>query len=233
MIIEIDNQLGDKIAVCVVYNPPANNSIEPLKRVLSDCCAKYNDLIVLGDFNLNLLSHSARVVKFKSFISSIGLNVTISEPTNYIANKIPSQIDLVFVKKCNDLEICSQLPLGSFTSHDLIFDSYSFNMSNSLTKDCFRLRNFANINTEALFLAAKQQNFDLLFEISNIDDKVEFLTSSIFNLMESFAPEREIVINDISKPKWFSVELMRLINVRDFSVMQRIKKRAKHEKLPY
>lgn len=88
MAIEIDNRCGEKIAAAVVYNPPSNTRLEPLKRFLNDVSIKYINCFFVGDFNLNLSSNSAPVRRFKEFLSSIDLHCPSEEPTNFVPEKI-------------------------------------------------------------------------------------------------------------------------------------------------
>lgn len=142
-----------------MYNPPSCFLTNPLKSVLSDLSIKYKIFLTVGDFNINLLKVSQISIKFKKILSFISLNLCSNEPTNFVTDKIPSQIDYVLVKNQQLIKTCSQLAFGSFTSHDLIFGSYLFDISyvNSSTEIFFR--NFKNVNTDCFL---KLQNLILI-----------------------------------------------------------------------
>lgn len=117
LILEIDNRAGDKIAFAVVYNPPSNSLIDPLKNALTDLATNYSHCIVVGDLNINMLLSTARTKRFKKILISINLTFLSNEPTNFVQDKIPSQIDLALFKNVGLVKTFSQLSQGSYTSH--------------------------------------------------------------------------------------------------------------------
>jgi exonuclease III len=80
---EISSKAGSKVAFCVVYNPPRNDQIDPLRNVMRSISHQYEHSFFVGDFNINLLgSYSARARRFTSFLNDCGLICANSEPTN-------------------------------------------------------------------------------------------------------------------------------------------------------
>ena len=225
---EIDNKLGKKLAFSLVYNPPScfHLILDPLNSVMSDLLNKYEDVIFVGDFNINLLHKSSNSVSLKRFLLTNGLSASASEFTNFVPGKNPSQINLVLVKNITSLKRFSQLTLGSFTSIDLLCSSYSFLIDKN-AENSFSYRNL-NVDKNTLISSAINMNWDLLYSIAEIDGKVQHLTSLISNLLEIFCPTREVVDDDIGKPRWVSDDLQRLMNVRDY-----FHEAARKEKVPF
>ena len=151
--IEIDNGKGNKLVFSVVYNPPANSRLDSLRRVMTDIAENYENCIFVGDFNINFLKICAATKKFQEFLSSVGLQCPSSEPTNFVFNRNSSQIDLVLVKNLTALRTFSQLALGVFTSHDLLFGSYAFFIDETARKT-YSFRNLKSIDKTTLCLAA-------------------------------------------------------------------------------
>lgn len=216
MFIEIDNCQGTKFACGVVYNPPANTRLDPLARTLTNFSNYYSDLIILGDFNINLLNMSSHVNRFKDLIASINLVCCSTEPTNFVPGKNPSLIDLCLVKNLDLVKTFSQLPLGSFTSHDLIYGSYLIPMSDCALNLSKKVRNFSRINLNSLLNEAYLLNWDEIYSFNSIDEKIRHLEKQIKFLMDSFAPLHDIKLSFSDKPKWLSEKLIRLINARDY-----------------
>lgn len=216
LFVEIDNRSGSKLVVGVVYNPPPNTRIDSLLKILTDISAKYSDCLMLGDFNINLLSSSPTVTKFKRDLSLLNLLTTSSEPTNFVTGKRPSLIDLLIVKDPDKLARFSQIPLGSFSSHDVIYGSYAISMANLIENNIISFRNFKNINLLSLEHEASNLNWDDVYTLPNIDDKVALVTKLLFHLLEKFAPVRTYVVTEDSRPSWLNEQLVRLINVRNF-----------------
>jgi len=105
---ELSNDNFEKLLVGVVYIPPKVKSLNNLKQFLIDIVTKYNDILILGDFNCNLRCNSPYVLRFKAFLNSIGLNPASSEPTNFI-NGSSTCIDLLLIKNQAKLGFYTQL----------------------------------------------------------------------------------------------------------------------------
>ena len=72
LFVEIDNRANLKLALGVVYNPPDNKNLDSLKRCLGNITKNYDDCIILGDFNINMLQKNPKSTKFKAFLDSVG-----------------------------------------------------------------------------------------------------------------------------------------------------------------
>lgn len=176
LVIELNDRVGTKVAFAVVYNPPANFKIDPLKKVLDELTSKYHHVITVGDFNINLLGTSSGIRHFKEFLVATNLTCPSSEPTNFLPLKQPSQIDLILVKDRNLLSRSSQCSLGSFTSHDLLFGSYMVNMNTSSDTRTQLFRDFNHVDQRKLISAAIAQDWDHIYSFSEVDDQVDYLT---------------------------------------------------------
>jgi hypothetical protein len=227
--IQLDACDNRKLAFCVAYNPPSNTRLNPLLNQLSKLSQKFEDCIVVGDFNINLLSPAPSVNRFKNFLTLNSFSTRFNEPTNFVKGKKPSQIDLVLVKDESLLTRFSQLTFGAFSSHDILYGSYNFDV-NRLQSDGFYFRDVKRINRNDLILAAYEQDWDLIHSLPLIDDKVNYVTFLLQNLLNRFAPLRHITIKTSSKPPWFSNELQRLINIRDFYLIASRKEKIAYKK---
>ena len=216
LFIEIVNRFSEKICFGVVYNPPNNFLTDSLKSVLSDLSLQFSNLVIAGDFNINLLKDSPSSKKFLKYISSISLKLCSNVPTNFVIDKAPSQIDYFLVKNKQLVKSCSQFSFGSFTSHDLIFGSYYFNLSSSLDSSKKTFRNFKHIIDDDLICKAFELGLDEIYTLPNIDDQVNLLTNFIKVLMDIFAPLKTCKVVKNSCSPWFSNELLNLINLRNF-----------------
>lgn len=225
LFIEIDNRIGSKLAVGVVYNPPANNRLDSLFRTLEEISSEYADCLIVGDFNINLLLTSSSVNKFKHFLSHLNLYSASNEPTNFVVGKNPSLIDLLLVSDKGKLTRFSQMSLGSFTSHDFIYGSYLIPMEESIQSTLSRYRNFNGVCPAALQKAASSLNWNDIYTLSHIDEKVALVTSLLHLLRNNFAPIIETISYENSNQSWFSPSLIKLINARNY-----FHNAARHEK---
>lgn len=232
LFIEISSNDNKKLIFGVIYNPPPNTSIDPLKREIEKLSTQYHDLIFTGDLNIDLLKTSAISNRWKDFITSLGLNIISKEPTNFNSNCKPSLIDLCVTKSSNSIKTFSQINLGSYTTHDLIFGSYNF-VVDKQSLGTFRMRrNIMAIDSNSLLQAAQLYDFLPLYQETDVDNQVNFFTSFLKNMLDRFAPLKRIKIKENCTP-WLTKELRYLINQRDFlfHTSRKEKNKVKKEKL--
>ena len=81
----------------VIYRPPNNNTklFNNEFQLLLDNITKHRNCVLLGDFNLDLLSNSTEVQKFQSTTSSHRLHPRTTQPTR-VASKSATIINNIF-----------------------------------------------------------------------------------------------------------------------------------------
>lgn len=216
LFIEVDNGTGTKFALGVVYNPPSHTNFATLENHISPICCRYQHVIILGDFNINLQKDSPGLKKFNNLLLSCGLFSPRKIPTNFSHNGSPSQIDLVLMKDPTYNNLFNQLFFTPTTSHDLIFGSYSISMDKACTASSVKVRNLNKVPADKLQKAASLQNWNKIYTIADIDEQVEILTANIAELLEKFAPLRPIKTDIVPGVPWFTKELQTLIDRRNF-----------------
>lgn len=215
LIVELSNGLDTKLAFGVIYNPPPNTNIEHLKTALLETTGRYPHALFIGDFNINFSDNASTSRKFKDFLYKINLHSPSNAPTNFVPGKNPSQIDLLLVNQKALLKRFSQISPGSFTSHDVIYGSYgvAFHISPP-TEQTFL--DFNRVDKKSLNERAFELNWNAIYSMENVDDQVDHLTSLLSSLVAQCVPIRKISSQKCCRPPWFSDELQKLINNRDF-----------------
>jgi exonuclease III len=66
LFIEFENSSSEKLLIGVVYNHPRHNIVKNLEKVLTSISETYQNILILGDMNINLLSECSETKKFKS-----------------------------------------------------------------------------------------------------------------------------------------------------------------------
>lgn len=93
-----------KILIAAYYKAPKVDEINEFNDVRSSLTPNYSDVILLGDFNEDLLRHvsgtcskcahrSCSTCRFTGVLNSYGLTSLGTDPTNF--DQTPSQIDLI------------------------------------------------------------------------------------------------------------------------------------------
>lgn len=111
-----------KLLTGVVYRPNRRTDYDHLVVKSEKITLVYNDVVVCGDFNNNVLHDSL----LESDLQSLGLTlVNKSIPTHY-SNTTNTLIDLIFVSCSNKILLYDQLAAPMFSNHDLLFLTYEF-----------------------------------------------------------------------------------------------------------
>jgi hypothetical protein len=103
------------------------------------------------------------------------------------------------------------------SAHDLIFGSFDFPFCVDNSNKYFWSRRIGAINKDLLISDAFNQNWNAIFNISDVDEQALFFESNIISLLDSHAPLVKVKIsNDASDKFRFSQELIILSNIRDY-----------------
>lgn len=114
-----------KVLLGCVYRPNSNIRFDSFISILEDISIQYDDIIITGDFNNNLLVDSALTVS----MSALHLNpVNVSLPTHFHSTS-SSLIDLVFVNNVTKVLLYDQISASCFSNHDLLFLTYDLFVS--------------------------------------------------------------------------------------------------------
>lgn len=209
-----------KILIGVVYNPNVSNDITALEEKLSELTPLYNDVILTGDFNTDLLSVRpdilCKVDNFKSMINSLGLVVLGSEPTHFTGSS-SSLLDLFIVKSglrdkvLGNYQIC----FSGISKHDLIGMSYICPTPLSTPKTyCFR--DFNAVDRSRLHADCMSLPWNSMFYMANVDDMVSHFNSLVMFLFNSHVPLRQGIVSEKYCP-WFSKTIETSIKQREIA----------------
>ena len=130
--------------MCTVYRLNSNINFDPFISILGKISIQYDDIIIIGDFNNNLLRDNA----LTNSMLPLHLNaVNVSLPT-YFQSTSNSLIDTVFVNDMTKELLYDQISSSYFSSHDLFFLTY--NLSTSPEDRHITYRDFKSIGFTVL-----------------------------------------------------------------------------------
>lgn len=125
---------NSKMLLGAYYKAPNVKEIEKFDEVLSELSPSYTDVIILGDFNENLLKHDKKDLSvmcpserctscnFKACMVRHALKSVGTTPTNFDGE--PTLLDLILVNRPEKVLKFNQVKSG-LSNHDLIFAVYS------------------------------------------------------------------------------------------------------------
>lgn len=185
----IEVSLGNiKVAVGVIYRP--NGHLDDISELLSEISARYVNIVMMGDFNLNLLDNAV-FTNSTSFFQNFNLEIFTNsyKPTHFdITHRSLSLLDFFVINNSELIDRSGQFWIPGVSKHALIFVSLFFQNNN--TPHSFEYRDFNNINMEDLLAECYQFNMTQLHSLDNIDSQVNFLNSFISDIYNRYVPLR-------------------------------------------
>lgn len=171
-----------------VYNPPDfRGTFHKLGNILNN--SRCENIIVTGDFNINILEDSDTSTQFTEMLSQSGSLVMNSLPTHFKPNTNPSCIDLM-ISNCPDrVRMIDQIP--GLAHHDLIVMSLNLEIGPVDAEKAF-YRNYKQINEQALVYDLTLLPWESIFVLVDPDDQIGLFNSMVLYLFETHVPLKEV-----------------------------------------
>ena len=209
--------LHQKIAIGTFYKAPKipcrvfRDAYDSLVYIFN----RYENPILTGDFNVNFLTPQSADYKMlsDSIVEPLNLTQIINEPTR-ITEKSSTCIDLIFVKNPEKVIAHGACAVPGISDHHLIFMAYD------IKKPVFKpikvtARNFNGFDVEGFKAAAELANFENVYNVVNLDDKVTIVENTINELLDNFAPYKTFTVTKKNSTPWLTDEIREVMNLRD------------------
>ncbi|XP_075167477.1 uncharacterized protein LOC142239569 [Haematobia irritans] len=193
-----------------VYRPNSMIKTDTFMNKLESAALSYNDIILVGDFNANILYDMSLVDN----MNSIGLSPTNYQLPTHFTSTSSTLLDLFFVNDQTKILLYDQLSAPCFSKHDLIFITYNVQVNSP--KSQYTYRDFKNINYEKLENEIFKIEWDYIYTMASVDDQAFFLENNIEKLYESTVKLKTKTIKNCNSP-WFSDRIKQLIIDRDLA----------------
>lgn len=204
-IIKID---GTKALLGCIYRPNNNVELQPLISAIAPLHLSYSDIILVGDFNSNILKDNT----LNDIMLTFGLQaVNKTQPTHF-TKQTQTLLDLFFISDLNKARLFDQLSVPAFSKHDLIFLTYNFEKTASSTP--LKYRDYRNIDYIELNRIFDEINWDYIYYNASVDSQVDFLQNNISNLYNICVPLKTKQCRPTAKP-WFCTNIKNLILLRN------------------
>ncbi|KAI8115879.1 hypothetical protein CVS40_11978 [Lucilia cuprina] len=176
------------ILVGVVYLPNGNTDI--FESTVSDLFERYNNIIIVGDFN-NDLFDPLKAGRFRSVCNRMNLSILHnSVPTHIdVRHNTTTLLDYFLFNGQLHLNTKGQMQCPFLSSHHaFIYASFRLQVSsdNNLSK-FIEYRNFSLVNVNDLALCVLEEDFSNFYTTTDIDLKTCMLDSLISKML-SFVP---------------------------------------------
>lgn len=205
-----------KLLVAVYYNAPKVDEIGEFNDVIAEMAPKYAEVIMLGDFNENLLCNmsgrcnkcacnSCRTCRFRCILDTYGLKSLGSLPTNF--DQTPSLIDLIITTNPNGFIRFGQLS-STISNHDILYASYS-NPNISFEREPQFRRNFNAIKFDDLMNDVRNVHFEKAFQFTEVNAMTGNFSEKMVQLLDDHAPLKPFLpkLDLTASQRWCTPEI--------------------------
>ena len=204
-----------RILVGVFYRPPNSNyeywsKIDDSIHLAMD--SRANDIIVLGDFNFNMLNHQSSS-KISSLCQQLGLFQLIKEPTHFTENT-SSLIDIMLVNNTNSLiqsGVSDPFLNQQVRYHCPIYGIFKYTKP-KITSYKRIIWNYDKGDYDLLRHNASLIHWSTL-ENDDLDTYTKQITDKILELTKQAIPNKHVTIKP-SEPNWITSFIKRKIRSR-------------------
>ena len=206
-----------KIAVGVFYKPPKipYACFEKVFDSLLHIYGRYQNTILLGDFNANMLNPESLEVKaLNNFITEpFDLKQLIKTPTR-ITETSKTLIDLIFVGHDENVLFSGATDAPGISDHHFTYLAYNIKKE-KVKPQIIKTRVFKNFDFEGFRNYAENINWESIFYVGDINTKVTILENLINQVFDIFAPYRTFTVRKPGGTPWISDEIKEKMNQRD------------------
>lgn len=215
----------DSALVGVVYKPPNASFGNELENQIFSLIQWFNNIIIMGDFNCNLNTHSTITNYFTSMVYSAGLDIVPHSDTHHTDNS-STRIDAMIVDDLDKVISSAQHSVPFLSNHDLIWIKFRFDEGplRGINRSSY-VRNLKAIPETDFITHLAGYDWASLYSSSDINVKVYKLTQYLTTSFDFFAPLHPSKARRRYSP-WMTDELRGLIKERNR--FRRIAKRTKN-----
>lgn len=211
-------QLNNKsLAFGNIYRPPTGNlrlCVDQLDDVLSTIVPVVDDVICVGDVNVNLFNLNNPISDTFNAYSFLQL---INEPTR-VTSTTASLLDPIFVSSSEMISKSGLINCDAISDHHLVFCDLIFKNRKLLDK-IITFRDFKNFNNDRFANDLHNLPWHTIIEASDIDNKVAIFNDMIINLFNVHAPLRVVRVTK-GKAPWLTDTLKLIMKRRDNALIK-------------
>lgn len=208
--------LGNKkLLYGVFYKAINTHELSILENVISKYCHSYDDIVLSGDFNEDLMRNNSRATEFRNIFEVNDLHIVNTLPTFfYDLKRSSSLLDLFIVRNLSSVFRVDQLDT-TMSGHDILTLSYASPISLNKTLKFFRP--ISKIDHSALLRDAGELDWECILRFTDSDVMVETLNHYLLYLLEKHAPLTPLIdFSNVNAP-WFNDAVERAIIERNIA----------------
>lgn len=204
---------NERVLLMCVYNPPENDCSNFLYEKLTDFAVRYENVVLIGDFNTDMYRPNRKRSQFQSMLHSLSLTSIGEEPTFFYRDGC-SQLDLLITSDREKVLRFNQVSFPCLSQHDLIFGSLDFDVTPVETSRTYR--DYVNFDAQAVANAINSIPWNQFYAIDDPDELVEFFNYHIINVHNECIPLRTANSRRTSNG-WFNFDVRKSMIERDMA----------------
>ena len=171
-----------------------------------------NEIIMFGDFNMNLLKTNQR---WTQTFQNLNLNQIINQPTR-VTSSSSTLIDHIYVNNPNHIiEICC--PNSGCSDHFPVCITW-LKKGTRIPKSGHKFityRSFAKFDKDSFLLDLANSDISNVYQLSDANDAFCFWQKTFIDIYNKHAPFITRRIKHTPKPPWFTKDIDKAIQIRD------------------
>ncbi|KAG8239263.1 hypothetical protein J437_LFUL010653 [Ladona fulva] len=199
ILLEIFGLRSSKLLLCVVYRPPKTGRLDELQLELSRFTPTFRNIVIMGDFNSDLLKDTCDSRHIKDFVHCNNLYIVPYGATHHVG------VTYTF------LDLCI-IPCF-LSSHDLINITYRF-ITPFIPPPSFMYRDLKNFDVSRFLAELNALDWTEVFKSSNLDGKLDCFNSNLLSCINHLAPFK-LCTSKRSHAPWINDEVRELIRQRN------------------
>lgn len=190
--------------------------IENLENSLAIASSVSDNVVVIGDFNINTLRKTPLSMKFFSLLETVGYTQIIYEPTR-ITKHSTTLIDLIIVNEEHKNIQSGVLHQYKISDHSPVFCLYPIVKNTTIKTRTYRDYKYFNndqFNRDLFYI-----QWDKIYTIPDLNCKIKFLNNNILNLINRHSQIKTINISKQNLP-WITDNIKLMIKLRNSALIK-------------
>lgn len=201
-----------KLLIGSFYNHPDLECSDLIFHKLTDLGHLYDEVLLLGDFNTNILKQCGKTDRFLDTLDALGMKTIGKEPT-FFHSYGASQLDLIISNNPDKILRFGQVSVPNISHHDLIFASVD--VSTTFEESVFYYRDYKNVNPNIVINEFHDLDWDLFYSYTNPDTLIGVFNEYIKSLHDKCVPLKRIRNTVAQRNPWYNAQIQRAMIDRD------------------
>lgn len=220
MRVDITTTNNRVITVLPVYRPPSHN-VKTFLEELETCINNINkkqELIIVGDMNIDINTKSTTATNYLDMLSSNGLHCMVTETTREdVSNKKSTCIDHFFLRyNKSNVKAHAVVVTTTISDHYALFGCIDRDNKNNKSKQIIKGTDYIKTNNTTVNRLIRETNWCAIVSLSNgTNDLFNNIYKAFCDIYTNARYVNNKTLKKRNEYKWLSEELLKLCNVRD------------------